>query len=56
MTVLGSGGNPPQLDIHILEGHGLFGKVTKEAKVGQRLTIDVTLKDTCEKTFFSVTS
>uniref|UniRef100_A0AC34FNE6 ZP domain-containing protein n=1 Tax=Panagrolaimus sp. ES5 TaxID=591445 RepID=A0AC34FNE6_9BILA len=46
LTVFGSGGNSPQLDMQIIEGHGLFGKFTKEAKVGQRLTIDITLKDT----------
>uniref|UniRef100_A0A7E4ZZY4 ZP domain-containing protein n=1 Tax=Panagrellus redivivus TaxID=6233 RepID=A0A7E4ZZY4_PANRE len=52
LTVLGTGGAPPQIGLQILEGHGLYGNKTTKVKVGQKLTLDATLKDTSIYDFF----
>lgn len=36
----------PNLTMQILEGHGIEGKVLARASVGQRITLDIELKDT----------
>ena len=36
----------PNLTMQILEGHGIEGKVLSRASVGQRITLDIELKDT----------
>lgn len=41
----GSGGTPAFL-IQILDGHGIEGQAITEASVGQKITMDVLLKDT----------
>ncbi|KAH7725399.1 V-ATPase subunit C family protein [Aphelenchoides avenae] len=46
LTVLGDGGSAPSLTLRILGGHGITGANLSEALVGQRLTMDVELKDT----------
>jgi hypothetical protein len=35
------------LSLRILEGHGLQGRPVSETVVGQRLTMEVLLKNTC---------
>lgn len=48
-VVTGSGG-APLLSMQILDGHGLDGPPLQKAGVGQRLTLDLVLKDTGKKT------
>jgi hypothetical protein len=48
MTVLGNSGSSPQLLLQILDGHGLTGDNVTEAYIGQRLTLDIMLEDTCK--------
>ena len=47
LTVLGDGGSAPSLTLRVLGGHGITGANLSEALVGQRITMDVELKDTC---------
>ncbi|PAV85107.1 hypothetical protein WR25_04525 [Diploscapter pachys] len=42
----------PNLTMQILEGHGIEGKVLSRASVGQRITLDVELKDTAIYDFY----
>ncbi|VDK27166.1 unnamed protein product [Anisakis simplex] len=43
-VVTGSGGTPT-LRMQILDGHGIDGEVLTKASVGQKLTLDVELKN-----------
>lgn len=49
-VVTGSGGTPT-LQIQILDGHGITGKPITHASVGQRLTLDIVLRDTGQIAF-----
>lgn len=50
--VTGSGGNP-FLQMAIRDGHGINGDIVQAAQVGQRLTLDVVMRDTSEKTLLN---
>ena len=56
MTVFGTGGEAPQLGLQLFEGHGLFGKQTNQSTIGQRLTLDAHLRDTCKSLFHKITN
>uniref|UniRef100_A0A915IEB1 ZP domain-containing protein n=1 Tax=Romanomermis culicivorax TaxID=13658 RepID=A0A915IEB1_ROMCU len=45
-VVTGSGGNP-FLQMVIRDGHGVHGDVVQSAHVGQKITLDVLMRDTC---------
>ena len=48
MTIQGNSGSAPSLTLRILDGHSIIGQSVTEASVGQRLTLDAHLKDTCK--------
>lgn len=48
MTIFGNSGTAPSLTLRVLDGHGIIGSNVSEAVVGQRLTLDAQLKDTCK--------
>ncbi|CAJ0942878.1 unnamed protein product, partial [Mesorhabditis belari] len=50
-VVTGTGG-APLLSMQILEGHGITGQPVARASVGQRITLDILLKDTSIYDFY----
>lgn len=47
MVIQKNSGSIPSLGLRILNGHGIEGDNVSLASVGQRLTLDVYLKETC---------
>ncbi|VDN08218.1 unnamed protein product [Thelazia callipaeda] len=49
--VTGNGGTPT-IQIQILDGHGIRGRAVTHASVGQKLTLDIVLRDTAIYDFY----